>query len=311
MSFDPPKDLETIDTEDYKVFSRDFDYCIDFFQSLSGVIGHNRRIISFITNKGIHYLDTSLIDSAANTLKSIKLCCSIRSFADANTLIRKLRDDLMLYVFILDVINHRMPFIEEDVSNLNADDPESFASSFLNLRFNNTLTEDEQLVAAWFSNTVAELPTVFRRRLSFEHYMQRLKRNENINQIITKYNLQHYWESLRRQLNNYVHNNGKQLTCQNFTSAGTKHAEKLLQEINIRTCYISSFFLVSIFMVESALLASTDMVNYIDFDTEPPLDCQYWLAPFVQEFIDSKVAHLHPELKDYLRDNNSHGMKID
>ncbi len=65
--------------------------------------------------------------------RNIKLCCSIGSFSDANTLIRKLRDDLIQYAYILSIINLRKAFIEDDLKNLKVDNPEEFADSFSNI----------------------------------------------------------------------------------------------------------------------------------------------------------------------------------
>lgn len=300
------------DTKEYEVFSKEFDSYIDFFEDLSDLISYNGRMISLITNSKIHYLDTSLLDSSAQTLKSIKLCCSIGSFSDANTLIRKLRDDLLLYAYLLDTMNQRKPFVEEDLKDLRVDDPEAFTSSFMNLRLNDHLTEDEQAIEAWFNNTVGELTNQrVKKKLSFENYMKRLKENENIKQILDNYNLQEYWEKLRHRLNNYVHNNGRQFTYQNFVSSDHMSLEIFLKNINVRTSYISSFFLVLLLMIESSLICSTNLIDYLDGGVEPPEDCQYEIATFVQEFIDAKVSKLHPELKQYLKDNNNQGMRID
>ncbi len=311
MDFNSFTEKKISDIEEYETFSKEFDYHVDFFQNLSELIFYNGRIISFIADKNIHNLDTSLIDSSVQTLKSIKLCCSIGSFSDANTLIRKLRDDLILYVFILDILNRRKPFVEDDLNNIDITDAEKFATSFLNLRFNNILTENEQAIEAWFSNTVEELPFPIRKKLEFANYMAVLKQNENISKILIDYNLQDYWEKLRNRLNNYVHNNGKQFTCQNFISSNDKYIATHLKNINTRTSYITSFFLVLLLMVESSLISSTDLIDYLDCNIELPEDCQYFIAHFAQEFIDKKVAKLHPELKQYLRENNNHGMKIE
>src|SRR5699024_6771049 len=206
MDFHTFNKKQIADIEEYKDFLGEFDYYVDFFQNLSELISYNGRIISFIASSNIRYFDTSLLDNSVQTLKSIKLCCSIGSFSDANTLIRRLRDDLILYVYILDIINHRKPFVEDDLKNLNINDAENFASSFSNIRFNNILTEDEQAVDAWFGNKVEDLPYSIKKRLGFENYMKVLKRNENVNKILIDYNLQDYWEKLRNRLNNYVHN---------------------------------------------------------------------------------------------------------
>ena len=311
MEFIQPNEKQIDETEEFKTFSIDIDYLIEFMNDLSDLISCYGRTISFWTDKDFHTLNTTLIDSSAQTLKSIKLCCSIGSLSDANTLIRKLRDDLIQYNYILNIINLRKPFLEESVKDLRTDNPDDFANSLLNLQFNNDLTEDEQAVAAWFKNTVSELHRPVKKKLEFENYMKVLKQNNNINHILTAYNLQEYWETLRKNLNNYVHNNGTHFSNHNSISSSDKNLGIHLKNINIRTSYVTSFFLVLLLMVESSLISSTDYIDHLDCDMEPPEESQYSVASFIQDFIDKKVARIHPELKQYLKDNNINGMKIE
>lgn len=311
MDFELPKDKQIDETEEFKVFSEDIDYITDFFSSLSDLIFFNGHIITFFSYQELYTLNTNLINSSAQTLKSIKLCCSIGSISDANTLIRKLRDDLIQYVYILNVINLRKPFIEENLKDFKTDEPDKFINSISNLQYNNILTDDEQAVTAWFKNTVQDLKRPIKRKLEFENYMKVLKQNKNINQILTEYNLEEYWETLRKRLNNYVHNNGTSFSNHNLISANDKNLGIHLKNINIRTSYISSFFLVVLLMIESSLISSTDYIDHLECNLEPPEDSQYFIANFVQDFIDKKISKIHPELKQYLKDNNIHGMKIE
>lgn len=311
MNFETSKERQIDETEEFRTFSQDIDYLAEFFSGLSELIYLNGRTISFFSDKELNTLNTALIDSSSQTLKSIKLCCSIGSFSDANTLIRKLRDDLIQYVYFLNIINLRKPFLEESIKDLKTDNPEEFASSILNLQFNNVLTEDEQAVNAWFKNTVSDLQRPIKKKLEFENYMKVLKQNDNINKILIEYKLQEYWESLRKRLNNYVHNNGTLFSSRNSISARDKSLGTHLKNIDIRTSYVSSFFLVLLLMIESSLISSTDYIDHLECDIEPPEDSQYFVASFVQDFIDKKVSALHPELKQYLKDNNINGMKIE
>lgn len=311
MNFQLPREIKIDETEEFKTFAKDIDYLIDFFKSFSELIFYNGRVISFISDKNSYTINTTLIDSSAQTLLSIKFCCSIGSFSDANTLIRKLRDDLIQYVYILSIINLRKPFIEEDLKDLKIDNPENFANSFLNVRLNNILTDDEKAVSAWFSNSVSDLARPLKRKLEFENYMNVLKQNHNIIQILNEYKLQEYWEILRKRLNDYVHNNGTKFSTQNLIRANDKNLGIHLENINIRTSYISSFFIVVLLMIDSSLISSTDYIDHLECDLEPPEDSQYLIASFIQDFIDIKVAKLHPELKQYLKENNNYGMKIE
>lgn len=311
MDLDSSRKIKVDKTDEFKAFEIEIDYLIEFFQSFAELIFYNGRLISFLTDKKTFLFNTHLIDSSAQTLRSIKLCCSIGSFSDANTLIRKLRDDLIQYVYILSVINSRKPFIEEDLKNLKVENPEEFANSFSNIRINNILTDDEKAVSAWFSNKVSDLERPIKKKLEFANYMVILKKNQNIAQILQDYNLHDYWEILRRKLNDYVHNNGVTFASQNFVRENNINLEVHLKNINIRSSYIASFFIVTLLMVDSALISSTDYMDHLNCDLTPPEDSQYFVANFVQDFIDKKVSGLHPELKQYLRDNNINGMKIE
>ena len=299
------------ETEEFKAFAKEIDFLTEFVYDLSELISVYGRIISYNTDKGFYNFDTSLIDSSVQTLRSIKLCCSIGSFSDANTLTRKLRDDLIQYVYILNIINLRKPFLEESIQNIKIDNAEDFAKSFLNLEFNPNFTEDEQAVSAWFHNAVSDLKYSVKKKLEFENYMNVLKQNKNISHILISYNLQKYWENLRIKLNNYVHNNGTQYSLHNFVSADNKNLATHLKNVNYRTSYITSFFLILLLMVESSLIASTNYIDHLDCGLEPPQDSQYFIASFIQNFIDTKITTLHPELKKYLIDNNINGMKIE
>jgi hypothetical protein len=311
MNFESFREIEIDESAEFKAFAEEIDYLIEFFKRFSELMFNNGQIISFFTDKNIFYLNTYLIDSSAQTLRSIKLCCSIGSFSDANTLIRKLRDDLIQYVYILTIINARKPFSEDDLKNLKIDNPEEFANAFSDIRINNVLTDDEKALSAWFSNTVSDLEKPIKRKLEFENYMKILKQNSNIAQVLEEYNLQNYWEVLRRRLNDYVHNNGVKFAAQNSIRKNDKNLEIHLKNVNVRTSYISSFFIIVLLMVDSSLISSTDYIDHLDCNLEPPENSQYFIAGFIQDFIDTKVNKLHPELKQYLKDNNNNGMRIE
>lgn len=141
--------------------------------------------------------------------------------------------------------------------------------------------------------------------------MKVLKQNDNITHILTEYKLNEYWEALRKRLNNYVHNNGASFSRHNHILIEDKNLGTHLKNISIRTTYISSFFLVVLLMIESSLISATDYIDHLDCNMKPPEDSQYFIANFVQDFIDRKISTIHPELKKYLKDNNIHGMKIE
>ena len=287
MNLESHRERRIDEMEEFKTFSNEIDYLIKFFKSFSSLISCSGRIISFFTDKQNFLFDTSLIVSSSQTLSSIKQCCSIGSFSDANTLIRKLRDDLIQYVYILTIINER------------------------NLRIHDRMTDDEKAVYAWFNNSVSELDKPIKKKLEFENYMKVLKQNTRIKDILERYKLLDYWEILRKRLNDYVHNNGENFSMHNSIETYDINLKVHLRTINTRTDYVSSFFIIVLLMVDSALISSGDYADYMEFGLAPPKDCQYNVAKIVQDFIDLKINKLHPELKNYLKDNNIHEMKIE
>ncbi len=304
-------ELPMIETEAFKKFEKEYDSNADFLENFSNLLSFSGRIISLITDKELLHISGHVIENSVQTLRSIKLCCSIGSFADANTLIRRLRDDLLLYVYTLAVVNQRKPFTQNSLDNFKMDDLETFVEGFSSLAFNQVMTDDEKAVEAWLTNKVVEAPAGVRRKLSFKNYMNVLEQNENIKQVLTGCNLQGYWKVLTGKLNNYVHNNGRQFSQHNLIRSSNAQLDIYLGNVNTRVSYILTFFLITVSMVESALLCSGDIEDYLDMGMDPPEDCQYEIAPFIQQYIDNKVTAMHPELKQFLKDKNNHGMKIE
>lgn len=299
------------DSEKFKKFKKEFNSNIEFLQSFADLMSYSGRIISFISPEKVHIVpSTYILNNTIQSLKSIRHCCSKGSFADANTLIRKLRDDLILYVYILAIINKRKTFTETSFEKFKIETVEEFIEGFSGLIFTD-LNDDEKAVEAWLSNAVHKLHPSIKKKLYFENYMTVLKQNPNINDILLKHNLKKYWEFLRTKLNDYVHSNGIKFTLHNLIELNDTNLEIYFQNINTRTSYIITFFLVLITMVESPLICSGEIEDYLDLGIDPPENCQYEIAPFIQEFINKKVVPLHPELKEYLRNNNSHGMIIE
>lgn len=275
------------DLEYFPIFQREFLEYIQFFEGFSDMFSDRCVNKTLISDKGVITLDCTLIDSAANSLKCIMECCAHGAFSDANTLVRKLRDDLLLFAYLLEVIDSRNVF-SDSLDN-----------------------DDEVIIHAWFSNSMDKLPKKLRGKLKYDTYMKRLKNNKHISTILSKYNLEHYWDThLRTILNDYVHNNGISNSYQNIVYINNPNIKTCLQNINYRVSFVSSLFLVLLIMIDSSQISSSDYVDYLDIGQVPPENSQYWVAGLIQEFIDKRVVKLHPELKQYLIDNNKYGMEI-
>lgn len=61
MNFDYKKVGQT---EEFKIFHKDFENKIKFLKNFSDLIVSNGRIISFITEKKFHFLNVNLLDNS-------------------------------------------------------------------------------------------------------------------------------------------------------------------------------------------------------------------------------------------------------
>lgn len=292
MSFNIPNPKQVGELEEFERFSMELDYVSNFFENLDDLVSMNSRLTPlFLGNKMLNFNSIAL-ESCSKTLKSIKLCCSIGSFADANTLVRKLRDDLIQFVYFLVVINKIVLFDEECV--------------------NNTITKDEEALEKWIMNTIHnEEYKSIRKMLELKNYMKVISEYNKVKNVLEEYNLNKMWEDLSRHLNNYVHNNGILYSKRNCMEGYDIQSKEYLNEIRENISYVSSVFVILIFLIESRLFASTDYMDYCELGLTPIENSQYFVASFVQDFIDTKIKVLHPELLEFLKGNNSSGMLID
>ena len=65
--------------------------------------------------KGPYILSCQTMMSVCKTLETIDFCCFRNAYADAYTLIRKFRDDLMQYLFVLNVIQNEHGLTDKEV----------------------------------------------------------------------------------------------------------------------------------------------------------------------------------------------------
>ena len=74
--------------------------------------------------KGPYMLSGETMMSICKTLETIDFCCHRNAYSDAYTLIRKIRDDLMQYLFVLNVIKNKHGLTDEECKEFQLD-PES------------------------------------------------------------------------------------------------------------------------------------------------------------------------------------------
>lgn len=71
--------------------------------------------------RGPFMLSGQTMMSICKTLETIDFCCHRNAYSDAYTLIRKFRDDLTQYLFVLNVIQNKHGLIDKEVEKFTID----------------------------------------------------------------------------------------------------------------------------------------------------------------------------------------------
>ena len=75
-----------------------------------------------VSSRGTYFLQGESITASENTIKSIDFCCQRGYFADAFTLARKYRDDIIQYVFVAQIVENMQKLDDEEFKKLYGSD---------------------------------------------------------------------------------------------------------------------------------------------------------------------------------------------
>ncbi len=70
------------------------------------------------SSRGTYFLQGESITASENTIKSIDFCCQRGYFADAFTLARKYRDDIIRYIFVDQIVKNMSRLDDEEFKKL-------------------------------------------------------------------------------------------------------------------------------------------------------------------------------------------------
>jgi len=110
-------------------------------------------------------------------------------------------------------------------------------------------------------------------------------------------------------LNNYVHSNGVEFYNESYIRLVSQMKTKdFCDEFGEAVIFITVTFLFLATLVHPILIMSIDYGNYLDVGDIPPEGSQYWVAPFISDFMKKYKFVLDENCLNYLRENTE--MKI-
>lgn len=269
---------------------------------------------SSIGKKGTYFLSCENVMSVMNTLVSIDFCADREHFSDAFTLARKYRDDLMQYVYLLNVVSGIRGLSDEELNKYDITNLQSFMkmieTEMLLLAAGERKNKEQKAVEAWFYKELETNAHSKERKDYFDasKYKSHLENaNDKLKHIMSSY-FEDIWRTVDRKLNNYVHGNGVNYISVNYVR--TIDSGKIHNELIEIMKNITSIFLCALAMVDATLMRSTDYLDALEFDEKPIEGSQYWVAPCIVEYMEKNFPRIDTGLLQYIEDNNAYGMKF-
>lgn len=302
---------EKIEAE-YKFKNRKLEYIWYVMFALSDSMFSSPQVS--MGEKGVYALSCENAMSAMHTIITIDFCCESGHFSDAFTLARKYRDDLMQYLYILDVMSRIHGLSDEEMLQYDMEDTQSVIKMLEDesriLVSCERKSREQMAVEAWFFKDLHQDNyrgdrTKFFGASKYKSYL--VKSNDNCSFIMERY-LKKIWETVDRTLNNYVHGNGINYIYANY-AVGIR-TRKMINEVVDVMQSITSIFLSMLAMIDATKMHSSDYIDALELGQDPIEGSQYWVSSCIVEYMEESFIKIDENLLPYIEANNGYGMKF-
>ena len=277
-----------------------FDSIIPIFDVLASNMFSSWEILR--GKKSVYPLASDTMMSVQNTLRSVRFCLKNGAISDANVLIRKYRDDLLQYLFVLKVVleneNLAPAFSIDSIVEISEQDIIDAINRYMPL--GEGADDKIRLSEAWANSTLSEEK---KRRDYFDasKYERNLSQDTKIKYIFDYFQ---NWGPVGELLNNYVHTNGIKYLREKFNP---DHREINIKKALEAIVLITNVFMCILSILDSRYFMSSDYMDYLDVGDAPPEGSQYWVAPCILDYLGE---NLDTNMLDYIQNNQDVEMKL-
>lgn len=212
---------------------------------------------------------SSVMISLELTMGNIIACCESACIADANTLLRKYRDDLFFYLYIS---------VYESLDKC-SEKAKTMATKIIR----------------WLNNDLANF--------HIDQVLKAIASAPQLSDAVMKYNLKESFQKIGAALNSYVHSNGYAYYNRNANTYKENELSAELKKLEENVRYMTIVFLLLLVFCSPLSIMSTDYIDFLEVNETPPENSQYWVAPFVDQFIKENISLIDMNCLDYLREN--------
>lgn len=247
--------------KDIEEFLGDFGFLTFGRDFVFGVSGQNAILFSL----------NNIMTSLELTMGNMIACCKSGCIADANTLLRKYRDDLFFYLYI------------SVYKSLDMNSPKSKSMA--------------AEIVKWLNDEL--------RNLFIKDVLKEIAAAPQLTEAVSKYGLNESLKKMGNYLNNYVHSNGQAYYNRNVSTYGEGELVAGLRKLVDYARYMTVTFLLLLIFCSPLSVMSEDYIDCLELHTSPPENSQYWVAPFVERFIKENISLIDTNCLDYLRENTT------
>jgi len=257
--------------KDYVDLLKEIGRVREFFSSYS-FLQFGRDMEFLLVSKQIIFRNGILV-SSEQTLGSIHSCCQLGNFADVNILLRKYRDDLFFYLYI--TVTARKQATQDKKATQN--------------------------IKSWIENNLDDL--------YIGEVLKTIGKSSNLSDAIEKYNLQKSFDQINTTLNGYVHAKGIKFYNKLFSHYQDDELSTICKDIVSNLNHITTVFIFLSALCNPISIMSTDYMDYRDMGDEPPSESQYWVAPFIVEYLNANKSFLDENCIMFLQEQTN--MQLD
>jgi len=222
-------------------------------------------VFGFITYGTRYSIDSYFFSSVKGTLESIKAILSNGRINDSYALLRKYHDSLIINIY----------------SNLYLKDNFSLKDSLVE-KINNWIKGEEQL---------PEYRIISK-------YIRESDKLDKINELLYK---DDNYKKIRDRCNDHTHYNFYYNALLNDNEIYLKNRMK---ELNRMANDLEQLFVLHVsylFFLDDHYMMSSDFSDYMDMGIAPPDNCQYFVAPFIQETFDEFIKKNRPDIAHLIK----------
>lgn len=210
-----------------------------------------------------------ILQSAAQTIQSMIACAEYGNIADVHVLLRKLRDDLFFYLYVI-VACRNNDILSED-----------------------NLSKQETYINAWIKNRLS--------RLNISEVIKDITKSRECIELVEKFKLKDELKQIGCTLNNYTHGNGNLYYNRLYTHYKDDEICNISAELIYMLNYILITFVFLLALLSPVSIMASDYIDALDLSMASEENSQYWVAPFVSEFVEKHKDLLGATSLEYLR----------